>query len=82
MWSHPAEGTLASLPPQRAGPVLLSAGAGAAVLDLATGALLARPVAAQTEVDGAALLPDLSLALHLREGALVTLRLALHLSVV
>jgi hypothetical protein len=62
--------------------VLLSAGAGAAVLDAATGALLARPVAAEVQVDGAALLPDLSLALHLGAGALLSLRLALHLSVV
>lgn len=82
VWSHPAEGTLPPLPPQHVGLVLLSAGAGAAVLDAATGALLARPVAAGTQVDGAALLPDLSLALHLREGALVSLRLSLYLSVV
>jgi hypothetical protein len=82
VWAHPAEGTLPPLPPQHAGPVLLSAGAGAAVLDAATGALLARPVAAEVQVDGAALLPDLSLALHLGAGALLSLRLALHLSVV
>ena len=62
--------------------MLLSAGAGATVLDAATGALLARPVSSEIEVDGAALLPDLSLALHLRGGTLLSLRLALHLSVV
>ena len=78
-WSHAPEGEAdPALPLQAAGPALLCAGGGATLLDLATGTVLARPAA--HEVDAAALLPDLSVALHFKSGGLLLLRLATHLS--
>ena len=79
LWSRAPEGGQDdALQPQAAGPALLCAGGPATLIDLASGTVLARP--ALREVDAAALLPDLSVALHFKGGGFLLLRLATHLS--
>jgi outer membrane protein assembly factor BamB len=82
LWSRPAlTATLhPPLAPAQSGPALLLSDGSAELVDIATGRTLAKP--AMADVDTAALLPDLSTLLHLRDGTLAFMKLATHLSLV
>ncbi len=78
LWARPALTPTLSpplAPIQRDTTILLCADA-AEFVDVESGRTLARP--AMADVDSAALLPDLGLLVHLRDGALILLRVATH----
>ncbi len=81
-WSRPAlsPALLPPLAPAQQGPALLLGEGPVELVDAQSGRTLSRVSMADT--DAAALLPDLSVLLHLRDGTLALMRLATHLSLV
>ena len=78
-WS-PVEACSLPLSPAQQGPALLLGEGPVELVDAQSGRTLSRVSMADT--DAAALLPDLSVLLHLRDGTLALMRLATHLSLV